>query len=200
MSSLTAAAFLALAATCGPEVAPQTLLSIAKVESDLSPWVVHDNTAKREYSPTSAEKAVELAKHLRAAGHNIDSGVMQVNSGNWGWLGVSLEDTFDPCLNIRAAATELTSYSRYNTGSPTRGFANGYIAKIRQAADGAKNVEVADAAPVVPLPPHDWDVFHDEDSAALPAAPPPVQTVNAAEPPVDLSLEVSVVATPLAEN
>jgi len=149
MADLTTAAFLALAASCAPQVAPQTLLAIATVESDLSPWVVHDNTAKHQYSPVSAEEGIGLAKQLRAAGHNIDSGIMQVNSGpggeHWVSLNVSLEDTFNPCINIRAGAQEYCSYepsqcqpapqalSRYNTGSPIRGVENGYVRRVVNA-------------------------------------------------------------------
>jgi type IV secretion system protein VirB1 len=170
MGALTAAAFMALASTCAPQISPNTLLAVARVESGLSPLAINDNTAKHEYTPTTSAEAVELATRLCAAGHNIDSGLLQINSGNWNWLGITLEQTFDPCLNIRAGATELESYSRYNTGSPSRGFANGYVAKIVNAKNKQHDISIADATPVPPSKPHDADVWREaEDRDDAPA-------------------------------
>ena len=64
------------------------------------------------------------------------------------WLGLTWETVFDPCTNVAALARVLTTnynavkagrdpqsalrvaLSMYNTGSQTRGFRNGYVAKV----------------------------------------------------------------------
>ncbi|MGH7226591.1 MAG: hypothetical protein ACRELF_25530, partial [Gemmataceae bacterium] len=62
------------------------------------------------------------------------------------------------CQNIRTGATVLTAFSRYNTGSPTRGFRNGYVARVISAdanviprpAAGSQHPPVA--GPLFPQP------------------------------------------------
>ena len=115
-----------LAVACAPQVAPQTLAAVAQTESQLDPLAIGDNTAHRSYRPRDKAEAVELARQLMAEGHDLDLGLMQINQGNLGWLGVALEDAFEPCASLWAGATMLTALSRYNTGSPGGGFANGY--------------------------------------------------------------------------
>jgi type IV secretion system protein VirB1 len=127
---LSLAVFAQLAASCAPDVAAQTLAGIARTESGLDPFAMLDNTTGRSYRPENQAEAVRIAAGLIAAEHSIDAGLMGINSSNWRWLGLSPETVFDPCQNIRAGATVLTAFSRYNTGSPTRGFRNGYVQKV----------------------------------------------------------------------
>lgn len=101
---LTEAAVLALAMSCAPGVDPQMLAGIAKHESGLRADAVHLNTNGTR-----------------------DVGLMQINERNFQWLGLTEATALDPCESLRAARDLLQSYSRYNTGSPTRGFANGYV-------------------------------------------------------------------------
>ena len=104
---LTAAAVFALAGTCQSLVAPMTILKIAQVESALDPQAVHRN---RDGS--------------------TDFGLMQINSKNFALLGLtSMADALDPCRSISAAAALLASFSRYNSGSPTRSLA--YAASVQ---------------------------------------------------------------------
>jgi type IV secretion system protein VirB1 len=74
------------------------------------------------------------------------------------WLGLTWETVFDPCTNVAALGQVLTAnynaakagrdpqtalrvaLSMYNTGSQTRGFRNGYVAKV------VSNSGVADTA------------------------------------------------------
>lgn len=102
---------------------------------------------------SSPGEAVTKASALIAAGRSVDLGLAQINSGNLVWLGLSVADTFDPCLNLSAAARVLqdgyrrsdaaavgeqaallTALSYYNTGHPRRGFANSYVAKVTTVA------------------------------------------------------------------
>jgi len=127
---LPLAVFAQLSTTCAPDVAVETLTAIARTESGLDPLAIHDNSTGRSYRPQDQAEAVRVAAPLLAAGHSIDAGLMGINVGNWRWLGLTAETVFDPCENIRAGATVLTAFSRYNTGSPTRGFRNGYVQRV----------------------------------------------------------------------
>ena len=164
-----------LAATCAPQVAPQTIAAIVQTESRGDALAIHDNTDRRSYAPQSKGEAIALARRLYDAGHNYDSGITQINNRNLGWLGLTLEDVFDPCKAMGAAAALLTSFSRYNTGSPTAGFANGYVRRVltatadpnspraQHSADprGGDDPPGSGAKPV-----HQWNAFPDpaEDS------------------------------------
>lgn len=106
--ALTVAAVLGLAATCQSVVSPQTILKIATHESGLYPERIHQN------SDGSA-----------------DVGLMQINSKNFDWLGLTMANALNPCVSIRAGAEVLTAFSRYNTGSPTRGIENGYALAVQ---------------------------------------------------------------------
>ena len=140
--------------------------------------------------PRQATEAARVARTLLSGGANLDLGLAQINSDNLDWLGLTVEDTFDPCLNLRAAATVLRAgyrpagesashrqsalriaLSRYNTGDARRGFRNGYVARVEQAAVTlnlaapltATALEPPDAHRPEPsttsAPPAAWDVF-----------------------------------------
>lgn len=152
--------FVALAQQCAPWVAPQTLAAIVKTESAFQPLAIGINGgAKLVRQPQNKEEAVVTAKWLIANGYNIDMGLGQVNVKNLAKTGLTVEDAFDPCKNLAAAATILqwnykaakgkvqgeqaalhAALSAYNTGSFSKGFSNGYVQKV-----------VSNAQPTVPL-------------------------------------------------
>lgn len=90
----------AVAHFCAPRVAPQTTLAIVKVESGGHPWAIDDDTTKKSYFPATREAAVALAVDLLAQGHNLDVGLMQVNSVHFGSDRQSVWTIFDPCVNV----------------------------------------------------------------------------------------------------
>ena len=94
---------------------------------------------------------IEAAALLIAAGHSVDLGVMQINSRNLGLLGLSLADAFDPCQSVAGAARLIQLFSRYNTGSPTRGIANGYAVKVVAAIRRVKGEPIDTTTAVAPL-------------------------------------------------
>ncbi len=151
--TLTAAAFVQLAAACGPAVHVETLASIAHAESSFDPLAIHDNVTGRTYRPNTLAQAVQLAGDLISVKRrSVDLGLMQINSANLPRLGLSIADSFDPCKNIAAGARVLVggyqvpaagldaqpallrALSRYNTGKPDRGFTNGYVRRVQYAA------------------------------------------------------------------
>ncbi|HEY8616095.1 lytic transglycosylase domain-containing protein [Phenylobacterium sp.] len=176
---LDPAAFLELAASCAPGVAPATLMAVARVESGLDPLAIGVNGGGRRPAPRTPEEAVAAARRLIAARRDIDLGLGQINVRNLGWLGLTLAEAFDPCRNLSAAARVLAdgyrraarrhtheplrmsaALSYYNTGHPRRGLANGYVAKVLAAAaetdlpPARLQITVSSA----PDPPP-WDVF-----------------------------------------
>lgn len=142
---MIAAALLA----CAANVAPVTLEAIVRVESGGNPLAINVNhLAGPQPHPDTPAEAVATAQRYVALGYSVDLGLMQVNSRNLAALGLSMEQVLDPCTNLKAGAAILTaSYadavrsrgegqgalqaalSAYNTGSLSRGFANGYVAK-----------------------------------------------------------------------
>ena len=149
---MSVAEFGQLALRCAPSVAPSTLASIAQTESAFQVLSVNDNTTHTSGVPATREVAVQIAAKLLEAGDSIDVGLMQINSANFGKLGLTLDAAFDPCRSIAAAAALLagdyaggdtheaqqsslrTAISKYNTGDATRGFENGYVHKVELAA------------------------------------------------------------------
>jgi len=164
--------FNALAAECAPWVAPQTMAAIVKTESQFHPLVIGINGGARlTRQPASKDEAVVTAKWLINNGYNIDLGLGQVNSNNLLKIGLSVEDAFDPCRNLTAAATILTwSYqsalrktqneqsalhaaiSAYNTGSFSRGFSNGYVQKVINNVSYSEASPLSTAMPPLPIP------------------------------------------------
>ncbi len=210
---LTVGSFVQLARDCAPHAAPSTLASIARVESGFDPLMISDNTSKLSFAPSSVADATRLATQLIAAGHSVDIGLMQITSSNFTVAGLTVPAALDPCRSLAAGAAILAAgyggglthasqqaalrvaLSRYNTGDAGRGFANGYVARVEQAAqrvvpaiDLTANGSTAD----VPLA-HDrsetasrprpdiaaatpdgqaaWLVWADDSVAAVPASP-----------------------------
>lgn len=142
--------FAALSQQCAPGVSQQTMAAIVKTESGFRPLAIGINGgAKLVRQPGNKSEAVVTANWLIASGYNIDMGLGQVNSANLSRFGLSVENAFDPCLNLSASAAILTaSYklarskghaeqpalyaalSAYNTGSLSRGISNGYVQKV----------------------------------------------------------------------
>jgi len=139
----------ALVQQCAPAVGQTTMQAIIRTESAGNPWALGDNTVRLQRQPTTKEEAVAAAKDLISQGHSVDMGLGQVNSKNLAALGLTVEQVYEPCTNIKASATILTAayqravkqhgagqdallaaLSAYNTGSLTLGFGNGYVQKV----------------------------------------------------------------------
>jgi len=181
---LTSPQFLTLAAQCAPAVASRTLMAVVQVESGFETLAIGVNGRRpMRLTPTSRAQALQTAQDLIAGGANIDLGLGQINSRNLAWLGLSLSDAFDPCLNLAASARILSAdyrrsaawsgdqqtalrmaLSLYNTGDVRRGLLNGYVARVVGAANSA-TPDLWRRGPVAPARvswapgPPAWDVF-----------------------------------------
>ncbi|MCB4861771.1 lytic transglycosylase domain-containing protein [Sphingobium sp. PNB] len=151
---LDVATLLSLAGACAPSVAPETLISIVHTESRFNSLAIGVNSpGVRAPKPATKAQAIAAARSLIGRGYNIDLGLGQINSANLGWLGLPVENAFEPCSNLAAAARVIatnyqavarlapsrdhaiaTALSMYNTGDRRRGFRNGYVARVYASA------------------------------------------------------------------
>jgi type IV secretion system protein VirB1 len=186
-----------LASRCAPSVAFETLAAVMRAESGFQPFAIGVNRpGRRAIFPATREAAVATATELiERQGRSVDLGLMQVNSANLRGLGMTIADAFEPCRNLAAGARILregyaaalrsepdpqqalrVAFSRYNTGHPERGFANGYVVRVQGAAEvvvpairlrgeaaTAPQPPAADPAPEIPEDdpdaPPEWDVW-----------------------------------------
>jgi type IV secretion system protein VirB1 len=149
---MSSADFDALAAKCAASVPVATLAAVARTESGVDPWVLHDNSTGASIRPNSLADARINVGHLVGRGDSVDIGLMQINSANLPALGISATDALDPCVSLAGGAavlraaygggdTEaqqkvalLIALSRYNTGTPFKGIMNGYARAVEQKA------------------------------------------------------------------
>lgn len=150
--TLTLAAVVALAQQCAPGIATEALVPQLRVESqfnELAIGINHGPTVKA----VSVDDAISIATRYIRAGYSVDLGLAQINSHNLARLNLTVAQAFDACTSLRAAETVLTenyalasqsvsgidaisrTWSYYNSGSPTRGYANGYVGKVWAAAN-----------------------------------------------------------------
>lgn len=154
----------ALLARCAPNVHPETMRAVLSTESrgnvlaiadagPLSlPWSKRKHLV-RSLFPTDKVEAVGLVKDLLAKGHTVSIGLSQINDRNLPRLGISIEDIFEPCTNVKAGAQILTQFyqsamkqfgpgpkalraalSSYNSGDFYRGEQDGYVDLVVRAA------------------------------------------------------------------
>ncbi|MBI0539095.1 conjugal transfer protein [Roseomonas sp. KE2513] len=195
-----------LAARCAPAIAFETLAAVVRTESGFQPFVLGVNgPGGGAVLAETREAAAALATDLIVRqGRSVDLGLMQVNSGNLRALGLTVAEVLDPCTNLAAGARILregyttasrgepdpqralrVAFSRYNTGHPERGFANGYVRRVQGAAEVVVPAirlrgEVAAVPPrsaVAPIPelpdddpdaPPEWDVWARATHASRP--------------------------------
>jgi type IV secretion system protein VirB1 len=238
MSALPLAVVLQLISSCAPSVAPSTMASVLRTESGFDPNTLHVNGPNgADIHPASKEDAIVQAVELIVVQRkSVDLGLGQINSANLASLGLTVADALDPCRNLAAASKILAAgyvtasqtqadrqqalraaLSRYNTGDPARGIANGYVDKVERSAHYlVPAIDLATAAPEAPageiaavtpvqstrLPPS-WDVFGTASThslsafavsagvAASPAAPqstPPAPVDGPANPAMPVVL------------
>ena len=227
MSALAiTSALIALSGQCAPTVAPGTTLSFARASSVLDPLAIHSNADGRSYHPATKAEAIAIASSMIARGERPDLGSCRSTRGtslSSGCRSPTLSSSarrsprgLAYCMAVttrawtrgrEAEACLRTAASTYNTGSPTRGFTNGYVHLIAAAAEHvipAIAVQQAtaptDAATVVSPPPSasacvppspdDWHLSADqatcapsEDGWHADNSKPSASRVDEADPP-----------------
>jgi type IV secretion system protein VirB1 len=177
---LGAADFEAMAGRCAPAVPAATLKAVARAESGLYPWALHDNTTGTTEKPENEGQAISDAWAWIGRGDSVDVGLMQINSANLSALGLTARTALDPCASLAGGAAVLQAayggrkttadrqvallmaLSLYNTGSPLKGIMNGYARTVSVNAGSGDF-----PAPATQAQPVDTPVMND------PNAPPP---------------------------
>lgn len=173
--------FIELAKTCAPDVHVTTITAIVRHESGFNPLAIGVNGKPgRSIFPKSRQEAVDEVRKLQAKGASFDAGYGQINNANWKWLGITPENVFDPCTNLKAAQRVLVqcyegaskahqgqaalhaALSCYNTGNYTYGLKNGYVRKV--LAGAGMKVPALTSAPSTVSP----------NTKPQPAAPEPI--------------------------
>jgi type IV secretion system protein VirB1 len=138
---------------CAPQVAAVTLRAVVAVESAHNPLALNVNGFRLARQPKDLREAQAWLRWLLARGHSVDVGLTQVNTMHFARFGLTPDNAFDPCRNLAAGAKVLheayramrerqpdsqvalrQALSAYNTGHPQKGFSNGYVARVSDAA------------------------------------------------------------------
>lgn len=147
MAALTVTAALAIASACAP-IDERMLVAIAQGESSLEQYTILDNTTKQA---ARGPQVVALASKLIEQGHSVDLGLFGINSRNLGILHLSVSDAFDLCQGAEASYRMLQLLSRYNTGSPSKGIANGYATGVATRLAALRGLPVTSTPQSAPL-------------------------------------------------
>jgi hypothetical protein len=113
------------------------MVAIAQHESGLDPHAVHRN-------PNGT----------------YDVGIAQVNSSNFGWLGLDMRAATDPCRNLAAGAKVLLV--RYN-GVPPPEIATAYAADVATKISDLTGTDTTSGPTADPKAPPVWDVWATEE-------------------------------------
>jgi type IV secretion system protein VirB1 len=139
---------------CAPAVDPHILVGISQQESRLDTLALHVNRMPpgwQQPRPRTATEAARIAGQFVSAGYSIDLGLMQVNSHTLSMLSLTIPEAFDPCRSLSAAAKLLSLFAMYNTGSPSKGIANGYAPSVVARIHALKAAAEMETDPPVSL-------------------------------------------------
>jgi len=162
-TKLSATEFRRLARACAPDIPLVTLRAISRAESAFHPYALSldypQRTAREQgfdggeiflaRQPRTLGEARGWAGWLVQHGRSVSIGLMQVSTEHAADLGLTADELFDPCTNIRVAAEIFKAkyrhaaarsgegqealweaLSEYNSGSSVVGFDNGYVTDV----------------------------------------------------------------------
>jgi len=153
-----------MAELCAPNVAPDTLRRIASVESSFNPYAIGVVGGRLARQPRSKAEALATADMLAANGYDYSVGVVQVNQKNFVRFGITPEQAFDPCTNLRIGSQIFEDCLKRAGGSPSEfgdalscyysgnfstGYSRGYVARVLNT-DPAMPAATGLAIPVIP--------------------------------------------------
>jgi len=115
----------------------------------LKRWRLAEGILRLKRQPTNQREALDWLAYFQSYDIFVDLGLMQVSTAEAKRRGISPESLLEPCTNLRvgwqiledAYQIERKTYgpgqealqhaiSRYNTGDPQQGIANGYLARV----------------------------------------------------------------------
>lgn len=157
----------AITAQCGAELYTEAIHRIISVESSFNPYAIGVVGGRLARQPVNKEEAIVTARYLANAGWNFSMGLAQINRYNLSRYALDYETVFEPCSNLRAAASiyqecydralkvsdaetaRLKAFSCYYSGNFSRGFiadaggSSSYvqrIANVKMDNQGINNV------------------------------------------------------------
>ena len=161
----------AITAQCGAEVYTEAIHRIISVESSFNPYAIGVVGGRLARQPVNKEEAIVTARYLANAGWNFSMGLAQINRYNLSRYALDYETVFEPCSNLRAAASiyqecydralkvsdaetaRLKAFSCYYSGNFSRGFiadAGGSSSYVQRIANVKMDNQVINN--VLPIP------------------------------------------------
>lgn len=169
--AMTQESFKELALRCAPSVAPDTLEALVKTESSFNPFAIGvvGGSVKQ---PKNLQDAILIVTRLVAEKRNFSVGLGQVNQANFSSLGLTAEELFEPCTNLKASAQILSKcYARmskkglgeaqalsdalscYYSGNDVTGYKHGYVHRVTQNSINKTAVKVPSISLLTDSPP-----------------------------------------------
>ena len=111
----------ALLERCAPKVSPVTMAALVAQESGGDPYALDYDSSHIVYHPVTCAGAVRLTAQLIGAGHSVDLGLAQVNSGWLAPLRLTAAELLEPCENLRAGSLILLRAWRAAGAGPVPG-------------------------------------------------------------------------------
>ena len=140
MTALSIPVALAIALRCAPAADPGMLVAIARQESGLEPLTLHDDTSGQVLRGAGVIEIGEAPDRRRSLGRPRRLADQQPQPGA---AGSGRRRCVRAVQSRGGAARLLELFSRYNTGSPSRGIANGYAAAVMAAIHTVKTASQA---------------------------------------------------------
>lgn len=150
VAAISQESFKELALRCAPSVAPDTLAALIKTESGFNQFAIGvvGNSIRQ---PQNLQDAILIVTRLMAEKKNFSVGLGQVNQANFSSLGLTAEELFEPCTNLKATAKILgkcyvrmskkgqgeaqalsDALSCYYSGNDVTGYKHGYVQRVTQ--------------------------------------------------------------------
>lgn len=149
----------ALLEQCAPHASPLLMRAIVRAESSWQPLAIGMDAGSAPVSqPRTLADAITQVKALTASGRGFSVGLAQIHVSNVVRYGLSWEQAFDPCLNLRTGQEILRGFHRlalaagltgpagvraalrgYNAGSIGRRAGESYAQRVISYAAGGKS-------------------------------------------------------------
>lgn len=195
MTMLLQAAILTLAQQCAPNVEPSTMAALVASESSGNPYAIGVVGMDLIDQPKTKDEALMTAKALLERGANISVGLGQINKNNFKGLGLTLEEAFEPCPNLRAGGQVLgdcyaravkemgegqaalqAAFSCYYSNNFTRGFVKEGEDRPSYLMMIAENNERVNGVPAIEFKPSDINEVDPSQSTTKNVAQPTEKT------------------------
>lgn len=98
-------------AQCAPQVSPVLMHALVRTESSWNPLAIGPDAGQPAIAqPSTLEAAVKTVKQLQASGGKFSLGLAQIHISNVTQRGMTLEQAFDSCSNLKLGQTILFEY------------------------------------------------------------------------------------------